>query len=243
MFDSREEYGRFMGAAKRASVDNPELRALIPLINDIAQGRPIGSTAQQYGSAGSELGLLSNPRIREDIEMVDDQYQDLRNRHSEIQRRLAAQLRSIDFSNSKNVVGQIQEIRDEAEKDLNAVLLPHQVKRLRQIRMQSFLRRRNLVDVLTSDPIKSDLKITDRQTEELREYQTEVLQDLQKEIAKLQEKARGRLLSKLDRSQRTQVEEMIGDAFEFSEPVKDKGGPKDGRGKEGKGKEGKGKGR
>ena len=74
MFDSKEEYGNFIGSAKRASVENPELRALIPLINDIAQGQPIGSTASRFGTASSELGLLANPRIREHIGMVGDQY-------------------------------------------------------------------------------------------------------------------------------------------------------------------------
>ena len=222
MFENKEEYGEFMGAAKRASAGNPELRALIPLINDIAQGRQIGSTAQQYGAAGSELGLLSDPRIREDLEMVDDQYRDLKDRQSEIQKRLASQLRAIDFSDSENVVGQIRELREEAEKDLNAVLLPHQVKRLRQIRMQALLRRRSLVDVLTSDPIRSDLEITEQQSEELRDYEKRVQEDLQKEISQLQEKARGRILSKLNRSQKSQAEEMIGDAFEFQPPSKGK---------------------
>ena len=231
MFDSQEEYGQFMGAAKRASADNPELRALIPLINDIAQGRSFGSTAQQYGIAGSNLGLLSDARIREDIEMVDDQYNDLRDRQSEIQKRLASQLRSIDFTDSKNIAGEIAKIRDEAENDLNSVLLPHQVKRLRQIRMQSALRGRSLVDVITNDPVKSDLEITDGQTKDLRAFEKEVQQDLQKEIVKLQEKARDRLISKLKPEQRTPVKEMLGDTFEFRDPVKGK--PKAAKGQRG----------
>ncbi len=219
IFDSSEEYGQFMGAAKRASVDNPELQVLIPLINDIAQGRPIGSTAQQYGVAGSELGLLSDPRIRADIEMVDDQYHQLRDRQSEIQKRLAGQLRAIDFSDSENVAGEIAKIRADAEKEMNDVLLPHQVKRLRQIRMQSLLRRRSLVDVLTSNPIKADLEITDSQSEELREYEQEVQRDLRREIAKLQEKSRDRLLARLKPSQKAQARELIGDAYVFTEPA------------------------
>ncbi|MCP4774761.1 MAG: hypothetical protein GY880_11015 [Planctomycetaceae bacterium] len=215
MFDSKEEYGNFIGSAKRASAENPELRSLIPLINDIAQGQPIGSTAARYGTASSELGLLSNPRIREDIEMVDDQYREFQDRQRTLQKEMAEQLREIDFTDTENLASQIKEIRDSAEREMNELLLPHQVKRLRQLRMQSLLQRRDLVQVLTSDPIKSDLKITDEQSQELRDYQVQMQEDLQREIAKLQDKARSRLLSKLNPSQKKEVEEMIGDTFVF----------------------------
>lgn len=215
MFDSKEEYGNFIGSAKRASAENPELRSLIPLINDIAQGMPIGSTASRFGTASSELGLLANPRVREDIEMVDDQYREFQERQRTLQKEMADQLRQIDFTDSENLPSQIKEIRDSAEREMNELLLPHQVKRLRQLRMQSLLQRRDLVQVLTADPIKSDLKITDEQAQELREYQVQMQEDIQREIAKIQDKARSRLLSKLNPSQKKEIEDMIGETFVF----------------------------
>ena len=51
--------------------------------------------------------------------------------------------------------------------------------------MQSQLRRRNLVDLLTSNPYRDELDITDRQAEDLRDAQKEIEADLAKEIAKL----------------------------------------------------------
>ena len=241
MFDSKEEYGNFIGSAKRASAENPELRSLIPLINDIAQGQPIGSTAARYGTASSELGLLSNPRIREDIEMVDDQYREFQDRQRTLQKEMADQLREIDFTDTENLASQIKEIRDSAEREMDELLLPHQVKRLRQLRMQSLLQRRDLVQVLTSDPIKSDLKITDEQSQELRDYQVQMQEDLQREMAKLQDKARSRLLSKLNPSQKKEVEEMIGDTFVFQNTRGNAKGKPEGKAK-GKGKAfGKGK--
>ncbi len=116
MFDSREEYNQFMGSVKDASKGNPEMKAMIPLINDIAQGREIGSTAKQYRTAGSELGLLANPKIREDIEMVDEQYEQLKVRNREIQQQLAEQLRSLDLRDPQNVVSEIRAIREQAQK-------------------------------------------------------------------------------------------------------------------------------
>ena len=103
--------------------------------------------------------------------------------------------------------------------------------------MQSLLQRRDLVQVLTADPIKSDLKITDEQSRELRDYQVQMQEDLQREIAKLQDKARSRLLSKLNPSQKKQVEEMIGDTFVFQNSRDKAEGRAKGKGKTyGKGK-------
>ncbi|MDC0294807.1 hypothetical protein OAK98_05355, partial [Mariniblastus sp.] len=102
---------------------------------------------------------------------VDDQYREFQDRQRALQKEMANQLRQIDFTDTENLPSQIKEIRDSAEREMNELLLPHQVKRLRQLRMQSLLQRRDLVQVLTADPIKSDLKITDEQSQELRDYQ------------------------------------------------------------------------
>ena len=62
-------------------------------------------------------------------------------------------------------------------------------------------------------------------------------EDLQREIAKLQDKARGRLLSKLNPSQKKQVEEMVGETFVFQGSNDKSQGRAKGKGKAyGKGK-------
>lgn len=236
MFQSQEEYHAFMGAAKQAAANSPELEALIPMINDVALGQAIGSTAKQYNIASSPTGLLSDPKVREDIEMVDSQYEELKDLTASVQQRLASQLKELDFSDTDNIAGRIQELRNAAEKDVNAVLLPHQLTRLRQIAMRSQLRRRSLVQILTSDPFKADLEITDDQADELVAAEKEIQAELRREIAKLQEKARNKLISSLKPTQEKQVKELIGDAFEFTTPEKDsfrKGKRKAAQGKKG----------
>ena len=225
IFSSRAEYDQFMGGAKRAAYGeggNAELQAMIPMLNDIALNKPVGWTANEYGTTGSTLGLLSSDAIRNDIEMVDGQYEELQELSAQIQKRAAEQLRGLDFSNRDNLVVKIREIRSQATEELNAVLLPHQLDRLKQIRMQALLQRRSLVDVLTSDPVKSDLEITAQQSDELRAYEKVVQEDLAKEIAELQAQARDRLLSKLNSTQKKQAQDMIGDAFVFKNEVKNK---------------------
>ncbi len=220
IFPNREAYYQFMGGVKRAAAEDPEMAAMIPLINDIALGQPIGSTSMQYGETGNTLDLLSNARVRDELEMLDDQYQSLQKLNQQIQQRAAGQLRALDLSDRQNLVSQLRSIRDQAESELNAVLLPHQLTRLRQIRARTQLRNRSLVEILTSEPLKSDLKISDPQSEELRQAEREIQQQLEREIAALREKAREQLLSKLNRTQKEKVAEIFGESFEFHRPAK-----------------------
>lgn len=220
VFSSRTEYDQFMGTAKRTAYGpdgSPELQAMIPMLNDIALNQPIGLTAEQYDTAErSTLGLLSDKTIRGEIEMIDSQYDQLRSLNADIQKRMAQEIRELDFGNTDNLVDRIRQMRDQAQTDLNGLLLPHQLERLQQISMQSLLRRRSLVDVLTNDPVKSKVKITDEQSDELREAEKEIEAELRRKIAKLQEEAREQLLSRLKPTQKKEVKEMIGDAFEFA---------------------------
>ena len=227
IFDSRDEYSQFMGSAKRTAWGEggtPELQAMIPLLNDIALNRPVGSTSQQFSGGASLMGLIGNPRVREDLEIVDEQYEQFLERAAEAQREAAEQLRGFDFSDRKGLVRQIEKIQDQTRRELESVLLPHQMDRLKQIRAQSLLRNRNFVEVLTSDPMRSELNISDRQADALREEQEKIQSDLAKQIAELQDKARQRLIKTLDRSQQEQIDNLFGEAFEFQTPARGKRG-------------------
>ncbi len=218
IFNSQQEYNEFMGSAKRVAYGpngSAELQAMIPMINDIVTNQSIGSTAGKYNAESSTLGMLSNETIRDELEMVDSQYKELQQLNSEIQDRVADQIRGLDFSDPQGIADQIRKIRSEAKSDLESVLLPHQLDRLRQLQMQSSMRHRTLVEILTSDPVKTELEITEDQSKELREEEREIEKELEKEIAELRRKARQRLLSKLKRQQRQQVEELLGSPFEF----------------------------
>ncbi|MDG2468874.1 MAG: hypothetical protein P8M80_06320 [Pirellulaceae bacterium] len=213
IFQSKQEYFEFMGAVKQ----NPELRPMVSMINDIVLGNPIGATGSKYKGTSSPLGLLNSPAVRNEIEMVDDQYKELQQMSRSIQQRAAGEIRNIDFSNVKNLSTRIRGIQKSMQEDLDDLLLPHQVKRLRQLQTQSLLRTRSLAQMLTSDPVKSDLKITDDQSVELIEAEKEIESELQQQINELRKKAREKLLGKLKSNQREKMEEILGDTFKFDQ--------------------------
>ena len=92
--------------------------------------------------------------------------------------------------------------------------------------------------------MRSELDISNRQADSLREEEQKIEADLQKEIAALRDKARQRLIKTLDRSQQEKIDDLIGDTFEFQPPTRAKaaGGKRAGSSKGGyfKGKSGKG---
>ena len=218
IFESNRQYGQFMGAAKQLAYGeegNSELRAMIPLLNDIALNRPVGSTNQQHGGQASLMGLIGNPRVREDLEIVDEQYEQFLERSAAAQQQVAEQLREMDFSDREGLVRRIRDIQDQTRRELETVLLPHQMERLQQIRAQSILRRRSFVEAITSEPMRSELDISSRQAEALQEEAQKIEADTAKQIAELREKARQRLIKTLDRSQQQKIDELFGDSFDF----------------------------
>ena len=214
IFQTREEYHAFMGGLK--SLDDPEIHAMLPVLNDIVLGNPVGQTARKHNLAtNTAVDLLADKAIRSELEVVDYQYEQIKTLGGEIQKRVGEQLRSLDVKNPKDLSSTIRKITQSVQEDFEGVLLPHQLARLRQLAVQKQMRRRSVVDVLTTDPLATKLEITDEQKKDLKAAEREIEEELAREIAELRKKARKKLLSKLNSSQRKQLEEIVGEDFQF----------------------------
>ena len=77
-----------MGGLK--SMRDPEINSMLPALNDMMLGRPIGKTAQQYDLGGSPvMTLLADKRIRKELEVVDDQVDEIKHLNRQLQERLS----------------------------------------------------------------------------------------------------------------------------------------------------------
>ena len=216
VFQNSGEYNSFMINLKTQSQGNPEMMAMIPLINDIVLQQPIGSTGQKYNATSTMIGLLADPEVRKELEMLDEQFDSLQKTNASIQKRAAEQLLQLDFSDGENVTSRLKDLRGQSEDELLATLLPHQMDRLRQILAQNQLRRRSLVDVLTSEPTKTRLEISDEQSSKLKQAEREINEELENRIAELRREAREKLVSKLTSKQQRDFDTIFGDTFEFA---------------------------
>ena len=224
--------------------------AIVMMVATDVSAQPGGGRGGRGGFGGGGLtGLLRDSNVAKELELVDDQVeqiQEIGNGIGEKMRERFQELRNLPDDERREAFGSIaEEIQEEIEKELSDVLLPHQMKRLKQIQMQQSLRGGG-ANGLTRGPLADELGITEEQIEELREKAEEVQEELQEEIRKLQEEAREEILTVLTPAQRRKYKELIGEPFEFSRPTFGQGGPGGGRfgqGGQGGGRGGRGGGR
>ena len=220
IFATRQDYYDFMGEFKSAAGGDPEMELMIPLVNDIVLQRPVGWSQEKYGGAASQMGLLSDMSIRKELELVDEQYERLKSANEQVQQAMSEKLRSIDFSklDPSAIRDEIRKIQAASVSELNGFLLPHQLKRLRQLSIQRQLRVRRLVDLLTNNPLKDELEIDPRQSEDLLKMDRKIQKELEQQIAKLRREAQEKLLRQLKPQQQKKFRSIVGELKELAFP-------------------------
>jgi type VI protein secretion system component VasK len=111
----------------------------------------------------------------------------------------------------------MRELSQKAQQDLEAeigkILLPHQMKRAKQLAVQ--LRLRGGVRSMLGDQVAQDLSLTEDQKEKLRAKSEQLEEQLRKKLAELRSQAQNELLQELTPAQRAKWKEMVGEPFEF----------------------------
>lgn len=181
------------------------------------------------GNRGGELmRLLQDERIRNEIELVDEQYGKMKahnERQSEGMRELTSKLLSsgkngkslsLDHDVLKQLKKRLENQQTQSKKELEEMLLPHQIHRLKQVARQISMSRAGTAKVLT-EQLGKELDLTEKQSKQLLEKSQEIEAQLEKDIAKLRAQAKEDLFSVLTHGQREKLKDMIGEHFERPE--------------------------
>lgn len=186
---------------------------------------------------GNGLDLLGDENVRKELDLVDDQVTKLREVGEKMREDMRGAFEGVDFREFRDLSEEEREARmapirekmqavsADAQKEIDTVLLPHQRERLKQIVVQSNIRRQGTSSALTSGALADELKITPEQIEALRAKQEEVQEELRKEMAQLQAEARDKVLSVLTAEQRAKLTALMGSPIEFAPPQFGPGGP------------------
>jgi Spy/CpxP family protein refolding chaperone len=181
------------------------------------------------GFGGSVTDLLRDDKVKAELNIVPDQEKQLEEVASKIRdsaRDFFGGLRDLSDDERR---AKFDEFRANATKEVEAVLLPQQRERLKQLMVQSSARFSRSPGGI-NDTLATELGITDAQKEALRKKAEEVQADLDKKLTKLRDEARTEILSVLTSDQRSKLEKMMGPKFEFSPPQFGGGGPGGNRG-------------
>lgn len=210
----------------------------------IAQAVPVTSPSQQQQNPWSGNALsqaiywLANDQMVDELDILPDQKEKLTKLRNNMQSKMTEAYQAINFKDIKpqertnKYYEVMNKIADEIAKEVEKILLPHQIKRLKQIMTQTRLQQLGYGGgtAVLGDDLAKELGITDEQREELKKKEEEVRKDLQKKTQefykKLQEESREKILSVLTTAQRKKLDELIGAKFEWKwqQPATGQGG-------------------
>ena len=193
----------------------------------IPSSQPVGNSAfdsemsaQQKAHYPSELELLSSPSIQKDLELVDEQKQRIEMMNAEYGDTMVEamkQLRNGSLS-GKAYTENLIELKAKQAVELENLILPHQVQRLRQIRTQTYLGRAGLAGGLLNKKIANPLSITDEQKLELKKLKKEFNERMKKTIAKLNDEHKKEILNVLSSEQKDKLTDLVGDKLVAQKP-------------------------
>ena len=178
-----------------------------------------------FGQGDSGINLLQSEKVREDLELVDDQVNELQKLRDQIyqeMRDMWSGMRDLSREERREKFAEIradmEARRGEIEEQINGVLLPHQQKRLSQLSMQNQARREGgTIGFASSDKLAEKLNLTEEQKVKLKKAAEEAKKELEQKIKSLREKAEQKVLSVLTTEQRDTYNDLMGDSFKFEE--------------------------
>ena len=184
-----------------------------------------GTQFLSYGSSSrstSPLSMLRQQQYQAELDLSDGQVAEIQAVQQDIQRQTQEMFRkSAELGgDGGQLLGAAQAaLRDKADEQISAILLPHQIKRLNQIRVQAQIRARGATGLLDDD-LFATLRLTEEQKAELAEKQREAQRELQEAIRKLTERSRNNVLkSVLKADQLQKLEKLTGEEYDVKSPV------------------------
>lgn len=184
-----------------------------------AQAQPGGGRGGFGGPGGGGIGgLFQDDKVKAELNLVPDQEKKIEALGESLREKGREALRDINWREMTDADrAKFDEFRASAQKEYEAILLPQQRERLKQLmlqRSQQFTRSPAGIN----DDLAKELNVTDAQKEALAKKAEEVRAEVQKKIAKIQEESRAEILSVLTAEQRSKLEKLLGAKFEFSQP-------------------------
>ena len=167
-----------------------------------------------------QFGLLSNTDIQKELDFVGDQRDQFTRLQKEYNQRIQEKVGLLgkggfDPKKSHEIGDEIKSIQEQQKKDVEDLLLPHQISRLQQIQLQQKMKGMGTVNALSDKQVLEELGITEEQLAKLKERAKELSDEMQKKMQKLREETQENLLKELTSEQRAKLKSMTGEKFDY----------------------------
>lgn len=178
----------------------------------------VGENGMFFGAGSDTFSMLSNPSVRKDLELVDEQMDRIREVNKDFGQRIRDSLGDLskdgfDPGHAANLKQIIADIQQQKQEEIDKLLLPHQVERLKQVALQMQMKARGTAGALSSDKVAETLGLTEDQMNNLKTRSKELQQEIAEKTKKLQADAKNELIGMLTSEQQQKLKDMMGDEF------------------------------
>jgi hypothetical protein len=211
-----------VSAIDDGSGEPPQMRILSMSDSDSAPmffSAGFGDIGFAGGPMADSFGMLSNPSVQKDLQLVDEQVQQIDEINREFGEKIREKLEEgrddsgkMQFGPGSGIDELFAELREEQQTRINSILLPAQQVRLKQVSRQMHAKHMGTAKAILNG-LASDLEITDEQRKKIKVKSTELQRDMEAKIAKLRAEAKEHLLQELTSEQRKKLKELLGDEF------------------------------
>ncbi len=198
-----------------------------------------GGGMGSFGGGGL-IGVLMREDARKELELVDEQVTELQKLGEGMRGRMGEMFSGLrDIEDREERSAKFREVmekaQEEIEKEIGKVLLPHQMKRAKQLAFQQRLRGGAGRALTSGGSLAEELGISESQQEKLRAANEKLEAELRQKIAELRNEAQDELLKVLTPQQQAKFKELVGEPFEFQQMEFRRPGGEGGQGGRGRG--------
>jgi len=176
-----------------------------------------------FGMGGSsELMLLSREDVRQELDLLDEQTDELAGLRDGLDMRgMMEEMRDAEPEDRPRLMQQAMEkARKKIQDQVSEVLMPHQAKRLQQLSVQFAMQS---PFGITGGTVAEKLGISEEQQEQLRDKARQLQEELQKKL-------REELIQELTPEQQEKLKSLTGKPFTFEQTPSQFGGGRRGGG-------------
>lgn len=166
--------------------------------------------------------LLSNESIKRELKLSETQLAGVKQIMQEHGKRVQEQISRLmaeggNGSIKLDMTEVIKAKQEEAEAAIEEILLPEQMKRIRQLAYQIEIATDGLGESLINGRLGKDIGVHDQQKQQLADRARDVEVELRAAIAKVHAAARAKLFAELTPDQRKEAEALLGDFFQYEQ--------------------------
>lgn len=161
------------------------------------------------GAGGQAVRLLARQDVRKELELLDNQVEQLQGVRENVDMRSVFEgLRELPRDQRREKMQEaMQRVREKIEDKVGEILLPHQLKRLKQLEVQYAMR--GAAGILRGS-VAEQLGISETQSEELREKHRELRREMEKQL-------QADLIKQLTPAQQKKLKGLMGEPFTFED--------------------------